>query len=633
MGVSLLTLEFEGIQNGSPDGLALIDDSGSVVSFLSYEGSFVATDGPANGVSSVDIGVSESDDNTLADSSLQLAGTGCDATSFVWQVGTSNTKGAINTNQTFNCNTSTSFPPTKAPTDVSSAAVAWINEFHYDNEGTDSGEFVEIAYQGDITGWRLYLVNGNTGTAYETVSLSVSSLENEISLLVLDVGIQNGPDALALVDQNDVVVEFISYEGIVTATSDPLTGMTSVDIGISEDDTTPVGFSLQRAGTGCDVSSFVWRAPLAATKGSVNTGQTFDCDGTAPTPAPVVLAWVNELHYDNESDDVGESIEIAYLAGTDLAGWQLILYDGRDGSTYGDPIDLTASGVDTGAGVFLLLIEFPSNGLQNGPDGLALIDNTGAVVQFLSYEGTFTATEGPAFGLDSTDIGLAEESFTKVGNSLQLRGVGCTPSDFVWEPPRPNTTAAININQCFDCGLEIVCARPPPTACEITTQGCMRIEVIQGEGNETPFQDQPVVVCGAFVTFVQHNGFWIQHSDQNNPGVASSGIFVYTLDIHPTVQRDFREGEFVIVCGTATEFGDLTEILISNYAIVPEDGALFPEPVQVALLTDLEPYEGMLVNVSAGESLSKIVISEHYELDRYGRFVVCGKFIRNWLQI
>jgi hypothetical protein len=39
-------------------------------------------------------------------------------------------------------------------------------------------------------------------------------------------------------------------------------------------------------------------------------------------------------------------------------------------------------------------------------------------VQFLSYEGSFTATNGPASGMTSTDIGIAESSTAVVGNSL-----------------------------------------------------------------------------------------------------------------------------------------------------------------------------------------------------------------------
>jgi hypothetical protein len=40
----------------------------------------------------------------------------------------------------------------------------------------------------------------------------------------------------------------------------------------------------------------------------------------------------------------------------------------------------------------------------------------------LSYEGAFKATNGPAIGMTSTDIGIAQTSTETVGNSLQLIG-------------------------------------------------------------------------------------------------------------------------------------------------------------------------------------------------------------------
>ena len=40
----------------------------------------------------------------------------------------------------------------------------FINEFHYDNIGADTGEFIEIAGTAgtDLTGWSLIRYNGST---------------------------------------------------------------------------------------------------------------------------------------------------------------------------------------------------------------------------------------------------------------------------------------------------------------------------------------------------------------------------------------------------------------------------------------------------------------------------------------
>ena len=56
-------------------------------------------------------------------------------------------------------------------------------------------------------------------------------------------------------------------------------------------------------------------------------------------PGAPVLAqsvFINEIHYDNASTDAGEAIEVAGPAGTNLAGWTLLLYNGTyDAETRG----------------------------------------------------------------------------------------------------------------------------------------------------------------------------------------------------------------------------------------------------------------------------------------------------------
>ncbi|MEJ7702946.1 MAG: hypothetical protein WKF47_04505 [Geodermatophilaceae bacterium] len=129
---------------------------------------------------------------------------------------------------------------------------------------------------------------------------------------------------------------------------------------------------------------------------------------TGPAAAvapPGSTVFINEIHYDNAGTDSGEAIEIAAPAGTDLSGWSLVLYNGSGGASY----DTDAlSGVVSGSpGTFgFVVVTYASNGIQNGsPDGIALVRPGGAVEQFLSYEGSFAATTGPALGLSATDIG------------------------------------------------------------------------------------------------------------------------------------------------------------------------------------------------------------------------------------
>lgn len=126
--------------------------------------------------------------------------------------------------------------------------------------------------------------------------------------------------------------------------------------------------------------------------------------------------WISELHYDNAGADVDEFVEVSGPAGTDLRGWWLLGYNGRDGRVYtAVPLDgvLPRQAGDQGA------LAFAIAGLQNGgADGVALVDPEGEVAEFWSWEGRLTAADGAAAGLRSDDLGVAEHGDTPVGHSL-----------------------------------------------------------------------------------------------------------------------------------------------------------------------------------------------------------------------
>ena len=446
-GLGTVSFAIAGIQNGGPDGLALVDASNAVVQFLSYEGSFTAVGGAADGLVSEDIGVAEAS-STAVGFSLQLGGTGSVYTDFAWEAPQTATFDAANANQTLVGNV---------------APVVFINEIHYDNTGADTGEAIELAATAgvDLAGWSLVLYNGSNGAEYNTVALSgvVADQQGGFGTVSFPIaGIQNGgPDGVALVNPADTVVQFLSYEGSFTAVGGAADGLLSEDIGVSEASSTAVGFSLQLGGTGSEYADFTWEAAQAATFGAVNANQTFGGGGGIdPVDPPVdgTVVFVNELHYDNAGGDVDEGVEIAGPAGTDLTGWSLVLYNGNGGGEY-NSFNLAGSLVDNGTGFGTLFTA--TAGLQNGsPDGVALINASNEVVQFLSYEGSFTATDGPAAGVESEDIGVAEVSSTPVGFSLQLGGTGSVYEDFVWEAAAANTYDAVNTNQTFVGGVEVV---------------------------------------------------------------------------------------------------------------------------------------------------------------------------------
>ncbi len=93
------------VQNGVADAFCL-SYQGSVISgqFLSYEGVIDGKDGPALGLTSVDVGVSESS-STLATESLQLSGNGNHYSDFTWQTPANATLGTLNNGQTMTTTT------------------------------------------------------------------------------------------------------------------------------------------------------------------------------------------------------------------------------------------------------------------------------------------------------------------------------------------------------------------------------------------------------------------------------------------------------------------------------------------------------------------------------------------------
>lgn len=161
------------------------------------------------------------------------------------------------------------------------------------------------------------------------------------------------------------------------------------------------------------------------------------------------VAWINEFHYDNIGTDTGEFIEIAGPAGLDLSTYSIELYNGANGQVY-DTRTLTGVLSDQSNGIGTLSFSYPTDGIQNGsPDGIALIDS-GTVLYFISYEGSFTAANGTAMGMTSTDIGVNEPNNTPIGESLQLIGTGQQYSDFSWSGPSAESPGSINSGQTIN---------------------------------------------------------------------------------------------------------------------------------------------------------------------------------------
>jgi len=172
------------------------------------------------------------------------------------------------------------------------ALPVFVNEIHYDNKGSDSGEGIEIAAPAgtDLEGWQLVFYDGKAGKPYATVDLHGRILDagNGYGFEnVIRRGIQNGaPDGLVLLDADRDLRQFLSYEGVFMATAGVAAVRISMDIGIAEATATPKGWSLQLTGSGSDYADFSWVLAEASPDGR-NAGQLFTA--IAQVPAPPVL--------------------------------------------------------------------------------------------------------------------------------------------------------------------------------------------------------------------------------------------------------------------------------------------------------------------------------------------------------
>lgn len=288
----------------------------------------------------------------------------------------------------------------------------------------------------------------------------------------------------------------------------------------------------------------------------------------AMQPAYAQSAFINEIHYDNSGGDVGEGIEVAGPAGTDLAGYSLVLYNGNGGGAYAT---FSLNGVIPKQDGNYGTLFFATPNLQNGsPDGVALVAANGSVLQFLSYEGAFTAVGGPANGLNSTDIGVAESSGSPADNSLQLIGTGTTYSSFSWQASAPSSYGRINPGQSFGG----VVVEPEADTVDIATARSLP------RGTE-------VIVCGVLTATDHFAGpAFIQD--------ATGGIALFDEQVQATGL--FQIGDSICVKATVGAFNQQVQLV--NVSELDSYGtATAPISPKTISINELASVEGQLIRL------------------------------------
>jgi hypothetical protein len=180
---------------------------------------------------------------------------------------------------------------------------------------------------------------------------------------------------------------------------------------------------------------------------------------------------------------------------------------------------------------------------------MALVDAAGAVIEFLSYEGTHTATDGPAAGMTSTDLGVFEPSTTPVGRSLQRR-----PDGLSWAPAAPNSFGA-----CFG---------QPPEAPEIGAQ----VPVAALDGPYAAYAMDPVAMSAAAST--DGDGDALTYAWDLGDGTATSGVAVSHTYATP--------GDYAVRLIVADPLG-LADTVTTTATITAMPAAVGMERLQVLL--------------------------------------------------
>jgi DNA/RNA endonuclease G (NUC1) len=460
--VAVLEYGVNGIQNGNPDGIALIAPDGSLVEFLSYGGTFTSLGGLVPGIESTDIGVTEGSGTPLGHS-LKRTGSG------TWTGPSAHNFGLCNDDET-------------PPQVVDSVAIT-----------PDGGTVIE----------------GNT---------------LQLSAAAFDAADQQIPGTAFTWTSRNEAAATVSSTGLVT--------------GVAEGTAWIVAATTN--GKADSVVVTVEDAP------PVGTGETF----------------ISEIHYDNSGGDTNERIEVEGPAGVNLTGWSLVLYNGNGGVTYGTTINLTGVFPDlcSTRGV----LTFLAPGLQNGsstatgidPDGIALVAPGNVVVDFISYEGTFTATNGPASGLTSTDIGVRQTGSRDDTQTLQRY-------ENDWYGPSPGSPGACN-------------GPPPPPSISFSgrTSGDPALPV--------GFQDQ------LFATLTDASGNQLDTA------------FVWSSDTPGTASID-QDGVITsLAAGSATFRATLKNSTITNtwtlqMTVAAASGLTYPGNTNFGIPTDSNPADDFIV--------------------------------------
>lgn len=264
--------------------------------------------------------------------------------------------------------------------------------------------------------------------------------------------------------------------------------------------------------------------------------------------APLVRAqsqtvFVNELIYDSNQlvgttlqEVVPNLIEIAGPANTSVNSWSLVFYarvtnnnlNINQGRVYGSAV-ISGTIPDQENGYGTLAFTFPPATLTNDPGGIAVVNASGEVTNFISYEGVpMTALDGPAIGLAARQTNT--HSATNNNQSIQLQGTGSVYTDFTWSPLFTKTPG--QVNKAFNNNKQVF-VQPTyvnlSVSTNIITEGATSNTLVATVTATRPVVGNQSVSIQGSGTNIDGNDFSLQFLTITIPNGATTGTTIVTI--------------------------------------------------------------------------------------------------------
>jgi hypothetical protein len=232
----------------------------------------------------------------------------------------------------------------------------FLSELHYQNEGVDVDEGVEITGEAglDLSNYQVIIYKGNDFEAIVDLQDTIpNQVDNAGAVWIPLPGLFEAGSIGLYNKVTDRVVEIFAYRiNSTTLEGGPADGMSppSIPISAQEDNNTPSNFSIQRGGTGsCPSPTSPWDGPMLSSPGIINASQG--------APLPISLT-------DLQAKRQGKNVSIEWQTETELNNDYMVVEHSTDGRTFEEIGQVQGAGTTQQPQLYKLMHYEPATGLN-----------------------------------------------------------------------------------------------------------------------------------------------------------------------------------------------------------------------------------------------------------------------------